>query len=55
MPLQVVAAGPKDLRMYYHSFDQRKQKYVVGLATSRDGFKWEKRGPVFEVRLGGGG
>ena len=45
---QVVAAGPKDMRMYYHSFDMRKNKYVVGLATSTDGFRWEKRGPIFE-------
>ena len=44
---QVVAAGPKDMRMYYHSFDQSKNSYVVGLATSPDGFRWEKRGPIF--------
>jgi predicted GH43/DUF377 family glycosyl hydrolase len=44
---QVVAAGPKDMRMYYHSFDKRRNRYVVGLATSTDGFKWVKRGPVF--------
>jgi hypothetical protein len=49
---QVVAAGPKDMRMYYHTFDARKNRFVVGLATSADGFKWEKRGPIFE---GGGG
>jgi hypothetical protein len=47
---QVVAAGPKDMRMYYHSFDVRRKKYVVGLATSADGFRWEKRGPIFEGR-----
>lgn len=45
---QVVAAGPKDMRMYYHSFDQSKNAYVVGLATSSDGFKWEKKGPIFD-------
>jgi hypothetical protein len=36
---QVVAAGPNDMRMYYHSFDARRQKYVVGLAVSPDGFR----------------
>ena len=36
------------MRMYYHSFDAGKRKWVVGLASSRDGFDWTKRGPVFE-------
>ena len=31
-------------------FDVRIKKYVVGLATSADGFRWEKRGPIFEGR-----
>lgn len=51
---QVVAAGPKDMRMYYHSFDQKKNAYVVGMATSADGFKWEKKGPIFEGSVGSG-
>ena len=34
--------------MYYHSFDAARQKYIVGLATSPDGFKWTKQGPIFE-------
>ena len=46
--LQVLAVGPNDMRMYYHSFDATKQKWVVGVATSKDGFDWTKRGPVFE-------
>lgn len=45
---QVVNAGPRDMRMYYHSYDLRKQKFVVGLATSPDGFRWTKQGPIFE-------
>lgn len=45
---QVVAAGPRDMRMYYHSFDRTAQRFRVGLATSRDGFKWDKQGPIFE-------
>ncbi|KAI3438045.1 hypothetical protein D9Q98_000488 [Chlorella vulgaris] len=45
---QVVAAGPRDMRMFYHSYSRTTQRYVVGLATSPDGFKWTKAGPVFE-------
>lgn len=44
---QVVAAGPKDMRMYYHSFDKSQGKYRAGLAVSPDGFKWTKKGPIF--------
>lgn len=44
---QVVMAGPRDMRMYYHSYDIEQQKYTVGVATSADGFKWTKRGPIF--------
>ena len=36
------------MRMYYHSFDAARRKWVVGIATSKDGFDWTKRGPVFE-------
>ncbi|GMH36376.1 hypothetical protein BSKO_04244 [Bryopsis sp. KO-2023] len=43
---QVVNAGPRDLRMYYHSFDKNKGRYVIGLAKSKDGFEWKKSGPV---------
>ena len=49
---QVVAAGPKDMRMYYHSYDAQKEKYVVGVATSPDGFKWTKKGAMFEGGTG---
>lgn len=45
---QVVASGPRDIRMYYHSYDASRDKYIVGLATSPDGFKWTKQGPIFE-------
>jgi hypothetical protein len=43
--------GPRDMRMYYHSFDAAAGRWTVGVATSADGFKWAKRGPVF---AGGG-
>lgn len=44
---QVIAAGPRDMRLFYHSYDARERQYRVGLATSPDGFKWQKQGPVF--------
>ncbi|KAL0055171.1 hypothetical protein WJX82_008147 [Trebouxia sp. C0006] len=44
---QVVAAGPGDMRMYYHSFDKVQRRFVVGWASSPDGFKWTKQGPMF--------
>ena len=44
---QIVNRGAGDMRMYYHSFDAARQRYAVGLATSRDGFNWDKQGPVF--------
>jgi hypothetical protein len=40
------------MRMYYFSFDRSRRRFVIGLATSRDGFKWDKQGPIFEVRAG---
>lgn len=45
---QVVAAGPRDMRMYYHSYDRSAGRFRVGLATSPDGFRWTKQGPIFE-------
>ncbi len=45
--VQIVNHGPNDMRMYYHSFDAARQRYVIGLAISRDGFVWDKQGPVF--------
>lgn len=36
---QVVAAGPKDMLMFYHSFDAAACEYAIGLATSEDGFR----------------
>ncbi|KAK9838636.1 hypothetical protein WJX74_000352 [Apatococcus lobatus] len=48
---QVVAAGPNDMRMFYHSFDQQQQRCTVGLATSKDGFRWRKQGSIFSGSL----
>jgi hypothetical protein len=45
---QVVSAGPRDMRLYYHSFDAAAGKFKVGMASSRDGFSWKKEGVVFE-------
>jgi hypothetical protein len=54
---QVVAAGPRDLRLYYHSFDAATQKWTVGLARSSDGLKWERWSPTPGARgvFSGGG
>lgn len=43
---QVVNAGPRDLRMYYHTFNVETQRYTTGLARSKDGFEWKKIGPL---------
>lgn len=45
--VQVVAVGPKDMRMFYHSFDASSETWTVGTATSKEGFVWAKRGPIF--------
>ena len=45
---QVIAAGPKDMRLFYHSFDAARGRFVVGVASSPDGFKWTKKGIVFD-------
>ena len=37
----------KGYKMYYHTFDPKANKYVVGIAKSKDGIKWEKDGAVF--------
>ena len=41
-------ASPTDFRMYYHSWDAGRQRYVVGFATSSDALRWRKQGPIFE-------
>lgn len=45
---QVLAAGARDMRMYYHSFDVSAGRFKVGMASSKDGFNWQKEGVVFE-------
>ena len=34
--------------MYYNAYDPDRQKWIVGLATSKDGFVWRKQGPIFD-------
>lgn len=41
-------ASPTDFRMYYHSWDVGRQRFVVGFATSSDALRWRKQGPIFE-------
>eukprot|EP00873_Tetraselmis_striata_P025374 jgi/Tetstr1/445638/TSEL_003443.t1 len=45
---QVLTVRPKDMRMYYHSYDAAADCYKVGLAVSTNGFRWEKKGVIFE-------
>jgi hypothetical protein len=35
----VLLAGPRDLRLFYHSYDETAGKFRVGLATSEDGLR----------------
>eukprot|EP00638_Chattonella_subsalsa_P005044 CAMPEP_0117762196 /NCGR_PEP_ID=MMETSP0947-20121206/17781_1 /TAXON_ID=44440 /ORGANISM="Chattonella subsalsa, Strain CCMP2191" /LENGTH=431 /DNA_ID=CAMNT_0005583431 /DNA_START=50 /DNA_END=1345 /DNA_ORIENTATION=- len=44
---QVITTGSELYRLYYHSLDPTTKKNTVGLAISRDGFQFQKRGPVF--------
>eukprot|EP00879_Flechtneria_rotunda_P022777 GHRR01024054.1.p1 GENE.GHRR01024054.1~~GHRR01024054.1.p1 ORF type:complete len:357 (+),score=108.66 GHRR01024054.1:488-1558(+) len=44
---QVLAAGPRDMRLYYHSYDSSARKFKIGIANGKDGFNWRKGGPVF--------
>lgn len=53
--MQVLAVGPRDMRMFYYSWNQKLGRYVVGLATSPDGFKWTKQGMVFDPAAQSGG
>jgi hypothetical protein len=35
--------------MYYHTYDPKIEKFVVGLAIAKDGLlKWSKVGPIFD-------
>jgi hypothetical protein len=34
--------------MYYHSYDVSAGRFKVGMASSKDGFNWQKEGVVFE-------
>ncbi|GLI70313.1 hypothetical protein VaNZ11_015267, partial [Volvox africanus] len=46
--MQVLAVGPRDIRMYYSAYDTSRRRFVVALATSPDGFKWIQKGVVFD-------
>mmetsp|Transcript_28728 Transcript_28728/g.73066 ORF Transcript_28728/g.73066 Transcript_28728/m.73066 type:complete len:445 (-) Transcript_28728:259-1593(-) len=47
---QVMSVGPRDMRMFYHSWEPRQGRYLVGVATSPDGFRWTKQGVVFDTK-----
>ncbi|KAF8103836.1 hypothetical protein N665_0183s0014 [Sinapis alba] len=39
-----------DLRMYYHSFDEKTCEFCIGMARSREGIKWVKFGKILGGR-----
>lgn len=44
---QVVALGEGDFRMFYSAMDPNQNgKSTLGMARSKDGFKWRKVGPI---------
>ena len=43
------------MRLFYHSFDQARGRFVVGYAASPDGFRWTKQGVVFDPVEAGAG
>ncbi|KAG2502055.1 hypothetical protein HYH03_000549 [Edaphochlamys debaryana] len=45
---QVMNVGPGDMRMFYTSWCPSRRRWVVLSATSPDGFRWTKRGIVFD-------
>lgn len=47
--------GPRDMRMYYTCWEPRLLRYVVSMAVSPDGFKWTKKGVVFDPAAAAGG
>lgn len=47
----VVIEDGRTYRMYYSTYSPIDKKFIVGMALSADGIKWEKRGQVFS---GGG-
>lgn len=40
--------APRDMRMYYVTWEPRLGRYVAAMAVSPDGFRWTKRGVVFD-------
>lgn len=43
---RVILNGPKDFMMYYHTECAETGKASIGMATSKDGFQWAKKGSV---------
>ena len=44
-----VVEDGSEYRMYYHTYNPKVKKFVVGLAVAKDGLlKWTKMGPVFD-------
>ena len=39
--------GPRDMRMFYHSYSAATQKWTIGWASSENGFAWKRQGQLF--------
>ena len=48
---KLLLAGPKDMRLFYHSIDKTTNVSRIGVATSKDGFVWQKnrQGCIFDA------
>lgn len=36
------ATTMKKFKLYYHTYNPAERKFIVGLATSKDGVRWKK-------------
>jgi len=49
---KLLLAGPKDMRLFYHSIDKTTDVSRIGVATSKDGFQWQKNSSGFILDAG---
>ena len=49
---KLLLAGPKDMRLFYHSIDKVTSIFRIGVANSKDGFQWQKNSSGFILDAG---
>jgi hypothetical protein len=49
---KLLLAGPKDMRLFYHSIDKTTNVSRIGVANSKDGFQWQKNPSGFILDAG---